>query len=71
MFTAPPLLQTFRERREWSWGPDFDLTVITTTLFFLTVFNNFNSSPAAVLVQTWAWNGAMEGEEEEGSGGWR
>ena len=65
MFTTPPLLQTFRERREWSWGLDFDLTVITTTLF-----NNFNSSPAAVLVQTWAWNGAME-EVEEGNGGWR
>ena len=68
MFTTPLLLQTFRERREWSWGLDFDLTVITTTLF--TLFNNFNSSPAAVLVQTWAWNGAME-EEEEGNGGWR
>jgi len=27
---------------------------------------------AAVLVQTWAWNGAMEGEEEEeGNEGWR
>ena len=33
MFTTPLLLQTFRERREWSWGLDFDLTVITTTLF--------------------------------------
>ena len=36
----------------------------------ISISNWVDSSPAAVLVQTWAWNGAME-EEGEGSGGWR